>query len=1054
MIQPSDFETKIRNILRQKRRRLRLRRCMAVVSLCAMLLPFVFSMPGSVDATSALWDGTVATAYAGGTGIQADPYLISNGKELAYLAQRVNSGVNYQNTYFKLTDDILLNNMNTNGTFVSSSPRKFTCIGSDSTKTFQGNFDGNSKTIIGLYINETNWHSYCALFAYAATGSVIKNLSVSGSVRGGYYAGGIAGYIDGSITGCSVSLPVTAAENYAGGVAGYGGANSIIENCTVSGIVTGKNYVGGVAAYTNGNIKDCHLSSTVTVSDNYVGGMAGYAGPNSEIENCTVSGIVTGKFYVAGVAGYTEGNITGCDVSLTLTGSENYVGGIAGYAGADSIMANCTVAGTIRGKFYVGGVVGSIYKIANQTPVLPTITAAITECEVTCTVTGSENYVGGVVGYAYSGAEVSNSSSSGTITGKQYVGGVAGYTDGEITVCTNSGNVNSENVKEWQEYVGGVAGYAGTNSEISNCASSGNITGKSCAGGVAGYTDGVIKLCSNTGNVNSVNMDGWQQNIGGVVGYAGSNNTISNNSNSGDIHGSSAVGGIAGGGDWTQTGSTINNNLSTGEVTGHNNYVGGIIGQYQGTLTPTNAWNNYYDNAAQGTGTGDKLTNDGAVPVGDIPWTEIQDLLNGIGTNIPNPEGNNVWIQVGGGTSDPPVIGTSEPPVLQFGSTKIAGGKYYTPTSLEGAATAATITADSAFSVYFSGTYSATCALETQTIGLKQGATAVTLPAQTTVIMLVDGVYYYKNLTADLTGSIMLNQFIQMGTTEVTYPSQTAAAGSTKQYVFIFDFSRTTAGIAAGTSNIEFLIAGGTTTGTVPTVTVAGQNAYSLTTTSGTDSCTAALSKTTAMGYDYKTDGKSYFYEINLQQSGSTVNLPVGTIVNGTVITGSYPSTFLTANVLSETTISIDMSGCAVPLTAGTYTVQVKAYASSYPANPRNDTLLATGTAAITLAAPPTYGIRAVAETRFFDASAAAVSVPITIQTLGTGDVQSTLQQKYGISYANVSGQVNQPVSISGGAANLTLPAGSAKGTYRFVLTKYNSTGTAKAVSIQNVIIK
>lgn len=47
---------------------------------------------------SAIWDGSIAAGFAGGSGTEDDPYLISNGSELAYLAQQVNSGNRYENT--------------------------------------------------------------------------------------------------------------------------------------------------------------------------------------------------------------------------------------------------------------------------------------------------------------------------------------------------------------------------------------------------------------------------------------------------------------------------------------------------------------------------------------------------------------------------------------------------------------------------------------------------------------------------------------------------------------------------------------------------------------------------------------------------------------------------------------------------------------------------------------------------------------------------------------------------------------------------------------------
>ena len=58
---------------------------------------------------SAIWDGSIAAGFAGGSGTEHDPYLISNGPELAYLAQQVNSGNRYENVHFKLTNDIYLN---------------------------------------------------------------------------------------------------------------------------------------------------------------------------------------------------------------------------------------------------------------------------------------------------------------------------------------------------------------------------------------------------------------------------------------------------------------------------------------------------------------------------------------------------------------------------------------------------------------------------------------------------------------------------------------------------------------------------------------------------------------------------------------------------------------------------------------------------------------------------------------------------------------------------------------------------------------------------------
>ena len=59
----------------------------------------------------AAWDGSIATAFAGGTGTESDPYQIANGAQLAYLASSVNSGETYEDKYFVLTANINLNGL-------------------------------------------------------------------------------------------------------------------------------------------------------------------------------------------------------------------------------------------------------------------------------------------------------------------------------------------------------------------------------------------------------------------------------------------------------------------------------------------------------------------------------------------------------------------------------------------------------------------------------------------------------------------------------------------------------------------------------------------------------------------------------------------------------------------------------------------------------------------------------------------------------------------------------------------------------------------------------
>ena len=181
--------------------------------------------PPNDDTDSDVWDGKPAEKFAGGAGTVDDPYKISTGAELAYLAEKVNGGESYSGNYFKLTSDIRLNadDVPTAGDSLNS----WTSIGNANAKKFQGTFDGDGHTISGLYINNAVQNQ--GLFGYVGRGGVVQNLVVAGRVTatGQNYVGGIVARLNGgTVQNCGFYGAVTAGTSYTGGVVGSGSATN------------------------------------------------------------------------------------------------------------------------------------------------------------------------------------------------------------------------------------------------------------------------------------------------------------------------------------------------------------------------------------------------------------------------------------------------------------------------------------------------------------------------------------------------------------------------------------------------------------------------------------------------------------------------------------------------------------------------------------------------------------------------------------------------------------------------------------------------------------
>ena len=295
--------------------------------------------------------GNYATSYAGGTGTEDDPYLISTPEQFAYFAYRINSGSDIGRNFLVTTD-------------LDMSAYYWTPIGTSNTDSFYGTFDGGGFEISGIYVGtESSPVEYAGLFgheaeiaSYSTNRIIIKNIVLRDSVifgqgvTGSIIAGGTLDVNDSGLDWSQVYMTISNCISYAeiyafggsaGGIVGLGYA-TVVENCVNNSTITdmenkGSNFGGIIGRLYGGRVENSVNNSPLTAD------CIGSGGGN--ISN----GVGTG-----GISGYTVGIITGCINNGQITGI--YVGGISGTGGT---ISKCANYGEIVGDYVAGGIVGT-----------------------------------------------------------------------------------------------------------------------------------------------------------------------------------------------------------------------------------------------------------------------------------------------------------------------------------------------------------------------------------------------------------------------------------------------------------------------------------------------------------------------------------------------------------------------------------------------------------------------------------------------------------------------------------------------------------------------
>ena len=270
---------------------------------------FVYKMKNATDwQAGGEYTYTVSLAAAKDLGYTIESngsYTVTSADGLMNVAKLVNGG----KTDINITLD---KNIDLTG-------KDWTPIGTDYDNSYKGTFDGGGHTITGLTFTTND--EYAGLFGWLNRAGTVKNVVMEG-------------------------VQITSHQIYGGSIGGVVGSGwGTIENCSVSGSVSGTVYVGGVVGVQiGGSITGCSSSATVKGTVD-VGGVAGQTNSSATLTAC-----------------YATGNVT-----IEINPAKNIAGGsLVGMNAGSSLLAcyatgNVTSTGSSTGKVHIGGFLGNNY---------------------------------------------------------------------------------------------------------------------------------------------------------------------------------------------------------------------------------------------------------------------------------------------------------------------------------------------------------------------------------------------------------------------------------------------------------------------------------------------------------------------------------------------------------------------------------------------------------------------------------------------------------------------------------------------------------------------
>ena len=273
---------------------------------------FVYKMKNATDwQAGGEYTYTVSLAAAKDLGYTIESngsYTVTSADGLMNVAELVNGG----KTDINITLD---KNIDLTG-------KGWTPIGTSFDNSYTGTFDGGGHTITGLAVTTND--QFVGLFGYLNRAGTVKNVVMEGVLITSNHmfgcTGGVVGYSWGTIENCSVSGSVSGTD-CVGGVVGSQKAGSII-GCCSSATVKGTHYVGGVAGEKWGTMTACYATGNVTLEiaspkNLSGGGVVGLNGGSRVLAcyatgNVTSTGSSTGNVHIGGLFGDSYTTVTAC----------------------------------------------------------------------------------------------------------------------------------------------------------------------------------------------------------------------------------------------------------------------------------------------------------------------------------------------------------------------------------------------------------------------------------------------------------------------------------------------------------------------------------------------------------------------------------------------------------------------------------------------------------------------------------------------------------------------------------------------------------------------